>query len=243
MRKNPLLLSVILPIFNEKRRLKNLEIIAAYLRSKKFRYEIIVVDDGSNKETKLILKRFQKKIKLTVFHLPINQGKGYAVKQGMLSAKGKYCLFMDIDLSTPIETIDVFLKALKSSPIVIATRKSNRSKITNHQPFLREIMGKTFTIFSQLITGVTVSDFTCGFKGFSRSAAQKLFSKSLIERWSFDAEILFLAKRHMIKIKEVPVVWKNDKETKVVFPKDILISLIELLAIRVNDVRGKYADN
>lgn len=240
MKKNELLLSVILPIFNEKKRLKNLTTIATYLRSKKFSYEIIVVDDGSNRETKQALDRLQKTLKTTVLHFPTNRGKGYAVKQGMLTAKGKYSLFMDIDLSTPIEIIDVFLRELRSYPIVIATRKSGESKIMKRQPLLRETMGKTFTIISQLITGVTVSDFTCGFKGFSRIAGKKLFSQSLIERWSFDAEILFLAKRYDMRTKEIPVNWKNDKETKVVFPRDILISLIDLVTIRLNNLLGKY---
>lgn len=240
MKTNAVLLSVILPVFDEKKRLRNLATISSYLRSKKIKHEIIVVDDGSGKETKRLLNQLGEKIKIEVLHLPTNRGKGYAVKQGMLSAKGKYCLFMDIDLSTPIETVEIFLKALRNSPVVIATRKSNKSNVLNRQPFLRETMGKTFTILSRFITGVRVSDFTCGCKGFSGLAAKKLFSKSLIERWSFDAEILFLSNRYGMKTKEIPVNWKNDKETKVVFPRDILLSLMELLTIRLNNARGRY---
>lgn len=240
MKKKQPFLSVILPVFNERKRLKNLEIITAYLQSKKISSEIIVVNDGSDKDTVRILKRLNKKIKMNILHFYPNHGKGFAIKQGMLRAQGKYCLFMDIDLSTPIETVDVFLKALRQSPIVIATRKSSSSKISRHQPILREIMGKSYTLLSQFITGVNVSDFTCGFKAFSRVAAKQLFSRSVIKRWSFDAEIIFLAKRLGLKIKEMPVVWDNDSETKVVFPRDIFLSLKELLTIKWHEFQGTY---
>lgn len=241
MKINTVLLSVILPIYNEKKRLENLLTITSYLRSKKYTYEVIVVDDGSEKQTKHILTQLRKKIRFIAVHVQTNRGKGYAIQQGMLRATGKYRIFMDIDLSTPIENIEIFLKSLRSYPIVIATRKSDKSNVLNHQPFLREVMGKMFTRISELVTGVNVSDFTCGFKGFSSTSAKKLFSKSRIERWSFDAEILFLANKYEMKIKEIPINWKNDKETKVVFPRDIFISLTELLQIRLNDMMGKYS--
>ncbi|MDE2025888.1 MAG: glycosyltransferase family 2 protein, partial [Patescibacteria group bacterium] len=110
-----------------------------------------------------------------------------------------------------------------------------------HQNFLRENMGKVFTFLSQTILGLSLSDFTCGFKCFSEDAAKKVFSQMTINRWGFDSEILFLAHKFGYTIKEVPVVWKNEPNTKVKFPRDAIVSFSELVQIRWNDFSQKYA--
>ncbi|MEN9407204.1 MAG: hypothetical protein RLZZ455_420 [Candidatus Parcubacteria bacterium] len=234
------LLSLIIPVYNERKRLQNIPHILNFLRSNKYSFELIVVNDGSDAYTTKTLTRMAKKYHFLLLGYSQNKGKGYAIKQGFTKARGQYLFFMDIDLSTPIEMITPFLQELTKSPLVIATRKSTTSRITAHQNILRESMGKSFTLLSRLLTGVQVSDFTCGFKAFRAQQAKRIFDHAQIQRWSFDTEILFLAKKYNIRIKEVPVVWKNSKETKVVFPNDIFTSLTELIVIYLNEMRGKY---
>lgn len=240
MKNTKPLLSLIIPVYNERKRLKNIPRILSYLRAKKYSFELIIVNDGSDAYTTKILTGMAKKYNYSLIGYTQNKGKGYAIKQGFAQARGQYLFFMDIDLSTPIEMIAPFLQELIKNPIIIATRKSPTSRITAHQNILRETMGKSFTLLSGILTGVQVSDFTCGFKAFRAQQAKRIFDHALIHRWSFDAEILFLAKKYNIKIKEVPVVWKNSRETKVVFPNDIFSSLMELVSIYLNEKRGRY---
>lgn len=233
-------LSVIIPVYNEEKRVKNLTLIISYLRKQKYSWEIIIVDDGSTDKTKSILKSLRNKIKFKVVSYSPNLGKGIAVKTGILKAKGKYRLFLDIDLSTPISEVKKILPHLKKYDIVIGSRKLKTSKLIERQPFIRETLGKMFTIFSQIILQLEVSDFTCGFKCFSQKAAEQIFSRQTINRWGFDSEILFIGKGRKFSIKEIPVTWIDDRRTKVKFPQDILNSLIELIKIRLNSHRGLY---
>ena len=233
-------LSLIIPLFNEERRLGKSIHIFNYLKKKSLKTEVILVNDGSLDSTALKLKKLCRKYHFKIISYKKNRGKGYAIKKGMLLAKGDFRLFVDIDLSTPIEEFDKFIPYLKKYHVIIGTRKHKKAKILVRQPPLRENMGKIFTILSQLILATNVSDFTCGFKCFSKEAAAKTFSKQLIERWGFDSEILFLAKRNGYKIKEVPVLWKNDTNSKVRFPQDIIRSLTDLLKIRLYALSGKY---
>lgn len=238
MQKAPFL-SVVIPLYNEEKRAKNITPILKFLSGKKFSWELVLVDDGSTDGTGKYLPLFvQKNIKLISY--PVNRGKGYAIKQGMLAASGLYRLFLDVDLSTPIEEIDKFLPSLERFDVLIGTRKAKGAKVVVHQPWLRENLGKGFTILSQLFLGVPVSDFTCGFKVFSAPCAKEVFQHSRINRWGFDAEILFLGHRYGFSLKEIPVTWKDDAKTRVKFPQDIFKSLNELLTIRLNSARGLY---
>lgn len=233
-------LSVIVPVYNEIKRLRNLERINAYLQKKKYTVELIIVDDGSNKKTRDLLYRSRKRLRFKLIHYKKNQGKGFAIREGMLEASGKYRIFTDIDLSTPIESLERFLSALKKYDVVIATRKGKTSEVLVHQSFLRESMGKFFTFLSRQTTGVDVSDFTCGFKGFSRNAAIRIFSQLRTKRWSFDTESLFLANKYGYSIHEIPVLWTNNSETKVTFPRDIVTSLKDIVLIKIYSFSGKY---
>lgn len=233
-------LSVIIPVFNEEKRVKRLTEIISYLRKQKYSWEIITVDDGSTDKTNTILKSLKKKLRLKIISYDTNHGKGFAIKTGMLSAKGKYRLFLDIDLSTPINEFDNFIPFLKKYNIIIGSRKMKLSKVIIRQPLFREFLGKMFTLFSQKVLQINISDFTCGFKCFSKSAAEQIFTRQTINGWGFDAEILYIAKNKKIPIKEAAVLWKNDPRTKVKFPQDIIQSLIELMRIRLNSLRGIY---
>lgn len=233
-------LSVILPVFNEEKRIRRLNQIIAYLRKQKYSWEVIVVDDGSTDKTKRILKLLSRNFKFNLLSHSLNVGKGFAVKTGMLKARGKYRLFLDVDLSTPINELKKFLPFLKEYDIVIGSRKLKTSTLATRQPLLREYLGKVFTLLSQQILDMNISDFTCGFKIFSRRSAEQIFIRQKINKWGFDPEILYIGKIKKYFIKEVPVYWENDPSTKVKFPHDIVNSLTELIRIRLNDKRGLY---
>ncbi len=238
MEKRPFL-SVIIPLYNEEKRIGNIAHIVKYLSHKKFSWELILVDDGSLDQTAKSVRKFIGKNARLISYRP-NRGKGHAIKQGMLAASGLYRLFLDVDLSTPIEELDHFLPKLPKFDVLIGTRKARGAKVIVHQPWLRENLGKAFTFLSQTILSVPISDFTCGFKSFSADAAEKVFGHSRISRWGFDSEILFLCHKYSFSIKEIPVTWKDDPGTRVRVPQDIFKSLTELLTVRLNDLRGLY---
>ncbi len=236
-------LSVIIPLYNEQKRLHNLMHIYNYLSGKKFDWEIILVNDGSTDQTKKAVVKMLKSNNLKNTYLVSyihNKGKGFAIKRGTLEACGEYRLFTDIDLSAPIEEFNKFIPYLKDYDIIIGSRRKRGSRLIIHQPKLREKLGKGFTKLSQVSLGLSLTDFTCGFKCFSKEAAEKIFSRQKIDRWGFDTEILFIGKKMGFSIKEVPVVWKNDRETKVRLPQDIINSLYDLIKIRYNKFRGLY---
>lgn len=239
MKKISPYISVVIPLFNEESRINNLSIIKKYLSLQKYSWEIILVNDGSTDNTLQKLKT-KKNEKVHILSYKENKGKGCAIKQGMLKSTGKYKLFLDIDLSTPIEQFDKFKKYLNKFDLIIGSRRVAGSKFITKQNLLRESMGRVFTKLSQNITGVNISDFTCGFKCFSKKAAEEIFSKQLINRWGFDAEILFIAKNKGYSIKELPVEWKNDSRSRVKFPQDVFTSLFDLFKIRINDLLKKY---
>ena len=241
MKAEPIFLSIIVPAYNESKRIHNLDDILRYLGKLKESWELIVVNDGSQDDTLQKLESFKRKSNFKVTSYVTNRGKGYAVKAGMLAASGKFRLFCDIDLSTPIEEIRKFKPFLEKADVVIGTRKLKGAKVILHQSFLREYLGKGFTLLSQLILNTWVSDFTCGFKCFSKAASERIFKKTRIFRWGFDSEVLFLAKKYKLMTIEVPVIWKNDPQTRVRFPRDLINSFGELILIRYYDwVKGFY---
>ncbi len=245
MTNEKIFLSIIIPLYNEEKRLITLPEIYCYLNKQRFSWEIILVNDGSKDNTKktatnMIRANSFKNVQLISYKQ--NKGKGFAIKNGMLKAKGEHRLFIDIDLSTPIEEFNKFLPFIKKFDIVIGSRKRKGAKLIKRQSKLRERLGKEFTRLSQNILGIKVTDFTCGFKCFSAISAKKIFSMQNIEGWGFDAEVLFLAQKLSFSIKEVAVVWKNDSETKVRLPKDIIVSLFELFKIRYYALKNLYTE-
>ncbi len=236
----PFRLSVIIPVYNEENRINNLPKVDKYFRERIGKYELIVIDDGSTDKTLDFLNKFKSDIDFKILTYPVNRGKGYAVKTGMLHASGDYRLFLDIDLSTSPEEFEKFESFLNDADILIGTRKSNKRSLIKRQPFLREFMGKGFTLLSKLILNVKTTDFTCGFKIFSANAADQIFSKVTIERWGFDSEALFLAKKLHFKVMEISVDWKNDPRTRVRFPQDVIRSFLDLLKIISNNLIGVY---
>jgi len=236
-------LSIIVPLYNETRRIKaGIDGIREYLDQSKVPVEVVLVDDGSRDETAKIARDLignDSRFRL-VAYTP-NQGKGHAVKQGILAAKGEIRLFTDIDLSVPIETADLFIAAIDDgNDVVIGTRRTAQSNVEVHQPKIREMFGEGFRRFARSIFAPEVTDLTCGFKAFKAEAADRIFSHSLIKRWVFDVEIMFLASRWKFSIHEIPVTWINSPDTKVNLGLDIARSAVEMAVIRLNWFLGKY---
>ena len=169
-----------------------------------------------------------------------NRGKGYSVRHGMLEAKGEIALFTDADLSAPIEEFDKLLAALANADVAIGSRAMDRRLISIHQSRLREIAGIIFNGFVRIFTGLAIEDTQCGFKAFVMDRARIIFEQQRIERFGFDPEILFLAKRHGLLTVEVPVRWAHDPATKVNVYRDSVMMFLDLLVIRWNAISGKY---
>ena len=233
--------SLIIPVYNEESRMgKSLDRIINFFASEPYASEVIIVDDGSQDRTvDVIRERFGSKDGFRIYQLPRNTGKGGAVMQGMLRARGDYLFFSDADLSVPIHSLSTFLAKLENyGEVAIGTRQRAGASIEVHQPFYREFMGKIYTWLANWILNLKVSDLTCGFKGFRREAAKELFSRQQLKNWSFDAEILYLARLKGSRITEVPIQWRNDVRTKVRLWRDIASSFLGLLQIRLYDLRG-----
>jgi glycosyltransferase involved in cell wall biosynthesis len=244
MNLHPLDLSIVIPAFNEERRLpKTLDNIVAFLQSRPIRAEIIVVDDGSTDATSQLVAGYQSKYPgLRLVSNGRNRGKGFSVRHGMLEARGEYALFTDADLSTPIEEADKLLAALKEqgNDGAIGSRAVDRSLIQIHQSAVRERAGILFNYTVRWIMGIGFSDTQCGFKAFRMDRAKIIFEQQRIERFGFDPEILFLAKRHGLRVAEVPVRWSHDAATKVNVMADGMRMLLDLLVIREYALRGFY---
>ncbi len=238
-------LSIVIPVYNEAERLKKtFQALAAGLSSQVFVLrEVIFVNDGSTDTTLKVLQDWKKNSGVTVKIVSYveNRGKGYAVKRGMIVANAEYVLLVDADMSTPLtELAKLELFIQQGYQVVVGTRKNGHSTVMIPQPLYRQIAGRVFTKLSNVILNVWVSDFTCGFKLFSKQAKKKIFEKTIVDHWGYDAEILFLAKKYGYPVQEKAVLWYNDARSKVHFVRDVLSSFSELVQIRVNDFRGGY---
>ncbi len=238
-----ILISIIIPVYNEEKRITFcLDEVTYYLKNKEFNFEIIVSDDGSSDGTCDIVNKFSEiNRNINLLKNGEHRGKGWAVKKGMQKAQGEFALFMDCDLSVHIKELDKFLEeASKGAYIIIGSRRKKGAIFKVHQPFYREFLGYAFTILSNLILVIKITDFTCGFKLFHRKVYKYLFEKQLLEGWSFDSEILYLACRNGYKITELPITWENNTNTKVKLSKDIVSSFLGIFKIRMNEISGKY---
>jgi dolichyl-phosphate beta-glucosyltransferase len=235
-------LSVVIPMYNESHRMgDSLPHLRDYFRGQPYSVEFVVVDDGSSDNTVELAWQILGHDAVRVLEEKPNRGKGHALKVGMLAADGEKVLFTDADLSTPPEEIEKFWTWFdKGYDVVIGSRKMRGAVLERHQPLWRESMGKVFTWLTNHIATRDISDITCGYKCFTHSAAQELFSRSIIDDWSFDAEVLYIAQQHSLRIKEVPVHWHDERGTKVRIVRDALRALAGLVKIRVNGMRGKY---
>ena len=235
-------LSVVIPAYNEEKRIKKTLLEAdKFLSSRNYSYEIIVADDGSSDGTVELIKNLSKDIKnLRVIDNQENHGKGYVVRQGLMEAKGKYRLFMDADNATTVDQVQNLLPFFKEGyDVAIGDRELKGSQIKKHQPFYKEMLGDLGNLLIQALAVPGIKDTQCGFKCFSAELVENIFPKLKIDRWGFDIEILALAKKFSYKIKTVPVVWINDEESKVSM-SGYVNTLKELFQIKWNMMRGEY---
>lgn len=227
-------LTLVVPLYNEEKRFRQSFSTFRRLSKENPNWQFIFVNDGSQDKTgKIVRKAILGFSGMKLISYKRNRGKGYAIKQGMMLAKNKYILFSDIDFSTPLSELELFIPFIKKkADIIIGTRKVKGAVITRHQNASREWLGRQFTDIANLWLGMDISDYTCGFKLFRADKARELFRRQKINRWGFDAEILFLAQLYGFKIVEVPVTWRNDPMTRVKLARDIARSLWDLFRIR-----------
>lgn len=234
-------LSFVIPVYNEEKRIG--ETIKALKKEYFFSgiklEQIIFVNDGSTDKTLKLISSQKKeiesasKIQLIIVSYKHNKGKGYAVKQGMLRSKSDYTLLFDADISTPIREFKKFIPYInRDIDVIIGTRKNGKSTVLKRQPRYRELLGRGFTLLSNITLNTWVTDFTCGFKAFSKKAKDDIFPKSIINRWGYDAEVIFLARKLNYSIREQAVTWKNDDHTKVNLLIDLPKTFYELFKIR-----------
>lgn len=236
--------TIVIPAYNEESRLPaTLDTVLAYIASHDFSFaEVIVVDDGSRDSTAALVQKYHStNSAIRLLGNPGNCGKGYAVRNGMLAARGEWVLFTDADLSAPIEELDKLLAAAQSqnASVAIGSRALDPSLISVHQSAVREYSGRFFNFVMRMLTGLPFHDTQCGFKLFRDEAARQIFPKQILDGFSFDVEDLVIAKNLNIKAIEVPVRWSNVEGTKVSFLLG-LKSFVDLLKIRKNQIAGKY---
>jgi glycosyltransferase involved in cell wall biosynthesis len=235
-------LSIVIPAYNEQDRLPpTLARVRAWIDAAKISTEVIVVDDGSQDFTAAVVANLSADWpELRILVNPGNHGKGYSVRHGALEARGRIVLFTDADLSAPIEEADKLLAALATHDIAIGSRALDRRLISVHQSKLREFAGIVFNMVVRVVLGLPFSDTQCGFKAFMRAPCTIVFQQQRIERFGFDPELLFIAKRHGLTIAEVPVRWAHDPGTRVAMLRDSLKMFAEVLGIRWNAILRRY---
>lgn len=237
-------ISIIVPAYNEQSRLsETIRRIQEYLaKSEWVFYEIVIVNDGSTDDTPKVAAAFaQNSPNIRILNNPGNRGKGYSVRHGMMEARGEWRLFTDADLSAPIEELEKLWSAMlrDGSQVAIGSRALDRSLIGVHQPGMRETAGRIFNAVMRMVIGLPIADTQCGFKLFHGSASLATFPLQTQERFGFDVEILFIAKKKGFKISEVPVRWNHVEGSKVGMLNG-LHAFTELAQVRWNDLMGKY---
>ena len=235
--------SIVIPAYNEAARIMGaLEAVLACIRQRGWNAEVVVVDDGSRDKTAEIVQAFAANApELRMLQNPGNRGKGYSVRNGVLHSLGEVVMFTDADLSAPIEEADGLLAAIAGgADIAIGSRWLERTRQSIRQPLYRQFFGRCFNVVTHAVMGLPYADTQCGFKAFTRAAAQTVFQLQTIERWGFDPEILFIALKRGYRVVEVTVSWAHDERTRMSYLKDGMKMLEEIAVIRWNALRGRY---
>ena len=244
------LLSLLIPAYNEATRIgASLGRILAYLEAQPYPSEVVVIDDGSTDNTVAVAEAYfathpsQRKLSTKVLRYAPNRGKGYAVRRGLLEARGAVALFTDADLSTPIEELPLLLTPIITGDcdVVFGSRSLNRDLIGKHQPVLRELSGRLFNVVVRAATGLPYADTQCGFKAFRLAVCRPIVEGAVLDRFGFDVELLFMAHQAGLRLREQPVRW-NDAAGSKVSMRAGLHGFRELWAVRQNSQRGLYAE-
>ena len=236
-------LSIVIPAYNESARIEaTMERVMQCVQTQGWDAEVLVVDDGSTDDTAEIVQRYMDRYdRLHLVKNNGNRGKGYSVRNGLLQAAGDVVMFTDADLSAPMEEANYLMAAIADgADVAIGSRWMDRKRQTIHQPLYRQFFGRCFNAITRLVMGLPYKDTQCGFKAFKRPAAQVIFRLQRIERWGFDPEILFIARKLKYDIREVSVTWGHDERSRMSYLKDGMKMLEEMAVIRSNSVAGRY---
>jgi glycosyltransferase involved in cell wall biosynthesis len=235
--------SLVIPAYNESSRIRpTLDKLLRHIAEQKWDAEIVVVDDGSRDDTAEIVREYARTHpQIRLVQNPGNRGKGYSVRNGMLHAAGDICLFSDADLSSPITEAEHLFAAIRGgADVAIGSRWLRAELQTERQPLYRQAFGRMFNLLLRIALGLHFKDTQCGFKAFRRDAAQRIFPLQRIERWGFDPEILFLARRMGLKAVEVPVAWAHCEGTRLHPFRDGFRMFGDVMQIRWNALTGVY---
>ena len=236
-------LSIVIPAYNESARIEaTLASVLECVETRHWDAEILVVDDGSTDSTAAIVQKWMaRNPHLHLVKNPGNRGKGYSVRNGLLQAAGNIVMFTDADLSAPIEEAELLIEAIDAgADVAIGSRWLDKQKQTVYQPLYRRFFGRCFNWVTRKVIGLPFKDTQCGFKAFRRDTAQTIFRLQTIERWGFDPEILFIARKLKYTIVDVPVTWGHDERSRISYLKDGMKMLEEMGQIRTNSLRGRY---
>ena len=236
-------MSIVIPAYNESARIERaLEEVVGTIRSQGWDAELIVVNDGSTDSTASQVLAFAERApEVHLIENPGNRGKGYSVRNGLLQAQGEIVMFTDADLSAPIREAELLMAAIRGgADIAIGSRWMDRARQIHRQPLYRQFFGRCFNLITRTVMGLKFHDTQCGFKAFTRAAAQTVFQLQTIERWGFDPEILFIASKRHLKVVEVPVTWGHDERSRMSYLRDGFQMLREITIIRWNALLGRY---
>ncbi len=238
--------SIVIPAFNEQARIgATLDKVLTCVKAHDWSAEVLVVNDGSRDRTAAIVQSMvAQHANLRLIENPGNRGKGYAVRNGILQARGAIVMFTDADLSAPMDEAELLFTALANgADVAIGSRWLDRSRQTLQQPIYRRFFGRCFNWLTRLVMHLPLADTQCGFKAFRRDAARAIFIRQRIERWGFDPEILYIALRLGLRVEEVAVTWGHDERSRISYLKDGLKMIEELLRVRFYSLAGFYNED
>ncbi|HKD59876.1 MAG TPA: dolichyl-phosphate beta-glucosyltransferase [Terracidiphilus sp.] len=236
--------SIVIPAYNESARIPaTLRSVVECVRANQWPAEVIVVNDGSIDSTAQVVRDFSLQApEVRLLENPGNRGKGYSVRAGILRAQGEIVMFTDADLSAPMEEAELLFAAIANgADIAIGSRWVESGRQTARQPLYRQFFGRCFNLVCRMVMNLPFADTQCGFKAFTRTAAQTVFQLQTIERWGFDPEILFIAIKRGFRIVEVPVSWAHDERSRISYLRDGIQMLKELAIVRWNALTGVYS--
>ena len=227
-------LSVIVPCYNEERRLGDtLPTILDAMRARAQSFEVVIVDDGSSDRTVEVAESIDAE-EVVVIRQERNRGKGAAVRRGVLDSRGGMVLMTDADLSTPLHEVEALVAAIADgADVAIGSRAVDRARIKERQPWLRDRLGRMFNLVIRILGVRGIKDTQCGFKLFTRSAADAVFPNVVIERWTLAVEALLIARKLSLRIDEIPVDWANSPNSRVDVLRDALGTMRDLIRIRL----------